>query len=491
MIFITACRSVRRDARLLCYSTVLVAMLLGGCGVQIGPGLGSGIGSDADTTITILTSSTANDQLSQFQVQLTGLALTMRGGKHVEVLGSSGSNPAEFIHVNGGAEPLATASIPQGVYTSATATVGISNFTCVSLNSSGGITYATFPSSAVSSSSVTVNVPTEITVTGATMALLLNMQISQSASWSTCDGLGDAPYSISPTFDLTAIDSATPYDGVNGLDGLVTAVDHTGNAITVAGADGPVWHLNVSGSTTYEGIDGISAVNIGMPIYADVEVQPDGSFLATQISVVDANMSNLTVTSGPLTFISDSIPAIQTVAREAQGHLYPSGAPLPPIAVYSVGNASFRISPLISNVSGLPFTARFNAMDMVPGQSVLITSHALVIAPEPTYIPATTITLLPQTIDGTVSAVSSDGGFDTYTVTLAPYDLFPALAVQAGQTNLLTQPNTVVVYVGNDTQLLNTMSLAVGSVLRFNGLIFNDQGTLRMDCAWVRNGVPE
>jgi hypothetical protein len=32
---------------------------------------------------------------------------------------------------------------------------------------------------------------------------------------------------------------------------------------------------------------------------------------------------------------------------------------------------------------------------------------------------------------------------------------------------------------------------AVGDVLRFNGLVFNDNGTLRMDCAQVNDGVPE
>jgi hypothetical protein len=31
----------------------------------------------------------------------------------------------------------------------------------------------------------------------------------------------------------------------------------------------------------------------------------------------------------------------------------------------------------------------------------------------------------------------------------------------------------------------------VGSVVRFNGLLFNDNGTLRMDVAQVNDGVPQ
>jgi hypothetical protein len=98
---------------------------------------------------------------------------------------------------------------------------------------------------------------------------------------------------------------------------------------------------------------------------------------------------------------------------------------------------------------------------------------------------------MPQTIDGVVTASGSEGNFTTYTISLAPYDLLPNLAVQPGQTTLLTDPNTVVVYVDSSAQLLNTKQLAVGSVFRFNGLLFNDNGTLRMDVAQVNDGVPQ
>jgi len=96
---------------------------------------------------------------------------------------------------------------------------------------------------------------------------------------------------------------------------------------------------------------------------------------------------------------------------------------------------------------------------------------------------------MPQTIDGTVVGVAQSGGFAVYTVALAPYDLFPTLAVQQGQTSQLQNPSTVVVYADSSTQMLNTVPVANGSVLRFNGLVFSDNGTLRMDCAQVLDGV--
>jgi len=55
----------------------------------------------------------------------------------------------------------------------------------------------------------------------------------------------------------------------------------------------------------------------------------------------------------------------------------------------------------------------------------------------------------------------------------------------------VTAPNSVTVYVDTNTQLLNSGDIAVGSQLRFNGVIFYDNGTLRMDCAQVNDGVTE
>jgi hypothetical protein len=88
-----------------------------------------------------------------------------------------------------------------------------------------------------------------------------------------------------------------------------------------------------------------------------------------------------------------------------------------------------------------------------------------------------------------VVASQQSGSFVDYTVSLASYDLFPTLAVQQGQTTLLNNPSQVEVYVDSSTQTLNTQALAVGSTLRFYGLVFNDNGALRMDCAEVNDGV--
>ncbi len=133
---------------------------------------------------------------------------------------------------------------------------------------------------------------------------------------------------------------------------------------------------------------------------------------------------------------------------------------------FDFSNAVFQISGQFTNLQGLPFVPGFSAANVVGGQNVDITSPAFSLGGG-IYTPATTVTWIPQTINGTVESSSTSGGFSVYTVSLATYDLFPQLAVQQGQTTLLGNPNEVQVYVDGSTQKLNSKPLAAGSALRF------------------------
>jgi hypothetical protein len=48
-----------------------------------------------------------------------------------------------------------------------------------------------------------------------------------------------------------------------------------------------------------------------------------------------------------------------------------------------------------------------------------------------------------------------------------------------------------VVYADSNAQMLSSSSVSVGGVFRFYGLVFNNNGTLSMDCAQVNDGVAE
>jgi hypothetical protein len=465
---------------------VPIATLAAGCG---GSG---GTTFSGNTAVTVLASSTANDQLVQLSLNFTGLALTNQSGTTVSLLTTPVSE--EFIHLNGTAEPLFTASVPQGVYTSATATIGGAQFSCATLLSSGELDDSTYAYGVTPSSQVTVKLPSPIKVTGDAMGLVLDLLVSVSAMDTSCAPNGISTYSITPTFNLAPVASSSqPSNSTNGkltgLDGIVASLGASGSSFTVTTqGDGPSWTVSTSGSTVYQGINGPSALIAGMPMDVDVAVQPDGSLLATRVEVDNANAADLSAWKGPLEFVDTDEPLLFAGAVEEQGFLFNSAYTLGGVP-FIFGNATFQTSGQLANIQSLPFPAAFTAASMVPGQNVSVTTNALSFAGD--GIASATVTLEPQAINGTVSAVSNEGGFTTYTVSLASYDLFPDLAVQQGQASLLTDPNSMVVYVDSNTQLLNASPIAVGNVMRFLGLVFNDNGTLRMDCAQVNDGVTE
>lgn len=130
-----------------------------------------------NTNVTMLLTSTANDQVTLFDVGLQTLTLNTQSGKAVTVLSSR--QPVEFMHLNGRIEPLTTVSVPQGIYTSAQATLSGGLFVCIGQVPGGGLGIQNY---SVVNQGPTVTFASPITITGNSMALLLNMQVSSSAT---------------------------------------------------------------------------------------------------------------------------------------------------------------------------------------------------------------------------------------------------------------------------------------------------------------------
>jgi hypothetical protein len=473
----------------------LAVLLATGCGTG-----GSGKTTlSGNTSVVVLASSTANDQLFNFSVTLQKLTLTSQSGQTVSLLATPVSD--EFMHLNGHVEPLAIVSVPQGIYTSAAVTVTGAYPACA--GQSGGSLLMDGALGGVNGATIATLEPIQpITVTGGAMGLILNLQVSQTAPFGGgCSSSLTNAVTVTPTFSLTPISiSAQPTNSANGkvwgVEGLVSSVSTDGSGFTSAGfytanegAYAPTWQVTVNSETVFQGVGSTAGLTAGMPIDMDLVIEPDGSLLATRVSVYDTNTTDLSVAFGPPMSIYSSgayqatYPVMDSLEVEQQGQLTEL------TGLYSVNGATPQISGQFANLQSLPFVGTFDLANMVDGQNVLFSTHTPI--PPGLFQPITTLTLLPQTINGTVTAISTEGNFTTYTVTLAPYDLFPNLAVQAGQTTLLTNPNTVVVYADNNTQMLSSGTVSVGALFRFYGLVFNDNGALRMDCAEVSAGVAE
>jgi len=476
------------------------AVLATGCGSSApkSPGF------SGNTSVTVVLTTTANDQLSEFGMVVQGVTLTDQSGNTVNLL--SAPQGAEFMTINGGAIPFSAASIPQGIYTAAGVTLGSAQFTCLTVlgpgsGNPGGLDMSTYAYGQTPAGNVAVDLPSPITITGASMGLSVDLLVAQSASYpSTCYPEGIPQYSITPTFNVTPIAfSSQPTNSANGkiseLEGEIATIASTADSFTLSL---PIVALtcpciqptsltvSTDASTKYQGIGAFSALAVGTLIDMDGTVQPDGSVLATRIAAYDPVALN--VMTGPILSLDSATPTFYSLGRQQNGQTYSSQPQSLGVYTY-LDNSAFQISGQLSNLDSLPFDASFNSSNMVSGQNVSVFSQAINDYYGGQYTAVTTMTLMPQTINATVESSSSNGGFTIYSVSLASYDLFPTLATQPGQINPLINPAEVEVYVDNDTQQLNSQPLAAGNTFRFYGLVFNDNGTLRMDCGQINDGV--
>ena len=461
----------------------------------------------ANTTVTVQMAGTSNDQLSRFALVITGITLTSKAGKTVTLFNNS--NPAQYveaIHLNAKTEPFITVSVPQDIYTSAAVNVGRCNFTNVTILS-GGLDFSTYDEGlcAEGTGNTTVNLASPISISGTAMTLSFDLQVSQSFTLTGSISAGDDVYTIDPVFNLTASSISTQPTNdsngiVSGLDGEITSVSRT-NAFVLTTPAGGMLNITVDANTVFQGIDTFSALAAGIFVELDgtlsatatavnQQSQTGVSLLATRISV--ANPNAIEVGIGPVVSVfgpSSPVPdpdVINSMPIQQQGNPPGIGFGFP----FQYSNSAFQISGQFTNMQDLPFNAVFNASTMVAGQDLYITANSLTFTGGQ-FSPATTITLLPQTIDGTITEVSNSNGFAVYSVALAPYDLFLTLTGQQNQSNVPGSPGTVVVYADNNTQMLTSAPFGAGSVVRFTGLIFDDNGTLRMDCSRISDGVAE
>ena len=179
---------------------VMAALLLNaGCG---GNSSGAPV-LKGNTLVTVAFTGTANDQLIQFDLAIQSITLTNKLGKTVSLV--SGLQPTEYMHVNGGAEPLVTVSIPQDIYTAATATIGEADFSCSQLTPAGGLDTSTYSYGQTPQANVTVNLPAPITVTG---------RYHGASAQSACGAIADVLLLLSQRYRTVLDHSDLQFDSV-------------------------------------------------------------------------------------------------------------------------------------------------------------------------------------------------------------------------------------------------------------------------------------
>jgi hypothetical protein len=77
-------------------------------------------------------------------------------------------------------------------------------------------------------------------------------------------------------------------------------------------------------------------------------------------------------------------------------------------------SAVFQTGSGVPDLQELAFAAGLNENGIVAGQNVLIAANMASISTYPVYLPATTVTLLLQAMDGTGTGISDSGVFPVW-----------------------------------------------------------------------------
>ena len=218
----------------------------------------------------------------------------------------------------------------------------------------------------------------------------------------------------------------------------------------------------------------------------DFAIGLSGNLVATRVEVDDATAPAefvgpwLAYTANPDVFITEPLNCF----------LIPGSAACDSV-IHFTNTTAFGITGQVTNLPNLPFTPNFSSSTFVLGANFSTFSDGDRDLQGEPY--ATTVILKPQTINGTITSMSTVNGFSVYTVTLAPYDLIPTL-----QQNLapgLPARSTCPI-PSSCTRIQTRRSSPSHPSVRaafsdFAAMIFDDNGTLRMDCQEILDGVTE
>lgn len=459
---------VRTSQSILAALVAATALFLAGCNAATtGAAAPPTTITSATTPVPVSITDAPDDQVLAATLTLNSVVLTDAKGATASLL--SAPLTFEATHLDSVQEPLFTPVVPQDTYVSVTLTYSNAVVAYLDPASKQLIT----ANATLANTSQTVTFPTPITVANSSTALLVDFLVAKSVA------ISGSAVTVTPTFNVApAPVSAQPTNGLNGLEcgvrGQITAMGT--NQFTLLNGHGISMTVNVNSNTRYEGMNltAFSGLAVGMFVEVDIQIQADASLLATRVEEHAAPNPSGEMLVGPVIAVAGS-PATSFTQVVRQKFGATSSAAVEKDTINIDSNTKFllpgRLQDLEHGDSAMPTSYTFSAATLFAGQVVAVSTTNL----SNNTATANTVALAPQTVGGTVTAA-----------------VFPACIPCTGQVTLtipsdswlatVTGKTTVVVEVptSNAFQVLGNGSVTVGSTVRFNGFLFNNNGTLTL-----------
>ncbi|MGA1982180.1 MAG: DUF5666 domain-containing protein [Acidobacteriaceae bacterium] len=458
-------------------SLALAAGLLSSCSNSVSPNSTTNVNAQT-ATVPVLITDAPSDQLAAFTLTLNSIILTDTKGNTASIL--STPTTVEICHLNGVQAPLVTASIPEDTYT--TATIAFSSPQITYINSAGQAVSVT-PTMTTSSFTFTFPAP-GFTVNNTSTSLLVDLLAGPSVN------ISGTTVTVTPTFSLKPVPPATaaPPAGQNGtgMQQMATVVSVSGTSVTLEPGSGPNFTVTTNSSTVLQGFTALSALTSGELVQVDFIVESGGILLATRIQLAPpppTGQPPINLLSGPVTSVASG--SFKMVLMQGLGPAIPVSATA--VSIFTVDTNSstvWAITPQFISLTGLPFTPSFTAANLSPGQSVGVVASSIT----GNTATAANVYLIPETVGGTVTKIATSGSYTAYTLTLNSGSAFTSLS---GASTITVYTSTATAGPVATASGAAPPAIAVGSDVRFNGLIFNlGSGTFAMVAGVCPDGPP-
>ncbi len=458
-------------------------LLLTGCGTVTAPlsppaKACVSTGAPAAQVPILYTSDAGLGALDAFDITINSITLTDACGNVVTafpVAPQSTTSGFELTHVNGVSEPLTIAALPSADYTAATVNYSQVGIGFIYPND----THFNYSNVETKPIAATVDLPSPISIDGAGSALTLDTLITGPIVLGPIGDAGDPTVTVTPAFTLTSFKPVSaPTNDRNGkvtFRGLVNFVA-TGT-FNMNNSNGVAFNLATSPTTVYQGIGGLGALPVNAPASVDATLQADGSLLATRVEVENAATAGSWV--GPLVLTYPTGAYQEIVPQLWEENNNPAGNVLGSPWGWEfqfTGNTIFQHAGSAIDLTDLPFTPSFASFaDVALGQGLSIDWSAQQLLGTQPQTEAITAVLVPRTFSGTITALTPASNYTVYTLTLAANDLMKPVS----------NTGSVTAYTNAGTQLEDG-PLAVGDLVNMHGLVYSEQGTLRLVADQVR-----
>ena len=223
-----------------------------------------------------------------FSVTLTGLTLTPQSGSSpVSVLPGGKAVTVDFASLMDFATMLSLSNVPPGTYDALGITLSNPQLTYLDAST----TPPSLKTIAPTMSSLTINLnlnPAMTIASNGTVALQLDFNLLNSV---LTDSNNQITGSVNPTF-TTTLASASGSNGFaefDDLSGLVQSVSTSSTnpsfvgSFTISRPNAPTFTVNVTSSTTFDGVSGLSALTAGTFVETDAFLDSKGNIVANTV----------------------------------------------------------------------------------------------------------------------------------------------------------------------------------------------------------------